>query len=59
MMDIDIEPEPEPEPETSMGRYALYECVPPELVTRIDDFLSFEDSCNFQVTDFAPLIGKK
>ncbi|VIO98975.1 Uncharacterized protein BM_BM4987 [Brugia malayi] len=35
------------EPETSMD-YALYDCLPPELVVRIDSYLSFEDSLQFQ-----------
>ncbi len=39
------------EPETSMD-YALYDCLPPELVVRIDSYLSFEDSLQFQVFHF-------
>ncbi|EJW84928.1 hypothetical protein WUBG_04160 [Wuchereria bancrofti] len=38
------------EPETSMD-YALYDCLPPELVVKIDSYLSFEDSLQFQISD--------
>ncbi|CAG9540660.1 unnamed protein product [Cercopithifilaria johnstoni] len=38
------------ESEISMDN-ALYDCIPPELVVRIDHYLSFEDSLNFQISD--------
>lgn len=37
----------EDQPQTS--NYVLYECVPPEIIQRFDDYLAFEDSSNFQV----------
>uniref|UniRef100_A0A915ADI8 Uncharacterized protein n=1 Tax=Parascaris univalens TaxID=6257 RepID=A0A915ADI8_PARUN len=36
----------EDQPQTS--NCVLYECVPPEIIQRFDDYLAFEDSCNFQ-----------
>uniref|UniRef100_A0A0R3RS34 F-box domain-containing protein n=1 Tax=Elaeophora elaphi TaxID=1147741 RepID=A0A0R3RS34_9BILA len=38
-------------PEISMDDDVLYDCIPPELVVRIDRYLSFEDSFRFQISD--------
>ncbi|MFH4980367.1 hypothetical protein AB6A40_007076 [Gnathostoma spinigerum] len=34
------------DPQTS--DYLIFECIPPEIVKRLDENLDFEDSCNFQ-----------
>ncbi|VDM40257.1 unnamed protein product [Toxocara canis] len=39
----------EDQPQTSSC--VLYECVPPEIVQKFDDYLGFEDSTNFQISD--------
>ncbi|KAL3985916.1 hypothetical protein ACH3XW_40625 [Acanthocheilonema viteae] len=45
LMDFNVEWNLESEKSTDN---ALYDCIPPELVIRIDNYLSFEDSLHFQ-----------
>uniref|UniRef100_A0A915Q307 F-box domain-containing protein n=1 Tax=Setaria digitata TaxID=48799 RepID=A0A915Q307_9BILA len=47
-MDFDVESNSEPQ--TSMSN-AFYDYIPPEIVARIDSYLSFEDSFHFQISD--------
>ncbi|VBB35313.1 unnamed protein product, partial [Acanthocheilonema viteae] len=48
LMDFNVEWNLESEKSTDN---ALYDCIPPELVIRIDNYLSFEDSLHFQISD--------